>query len=172
MQKISILFEIIPILGLTLYFIIGMLIAASFRNLRLEIEHYLATNAATNGVTTNINVVRPKFEFRFKKWRRAYFNLCDTVHLFQICFDSILLIWVVNIFITFINITFSLVSIVSRFGPDLEQVTLLVVFFIRTVLNLFVLTIVPVVIHKEVSISSFSHSLNIFGGRISRKFNY
>lgn len=151
------LLEISDILGLVLYLTIGLLIAAQFRQLHLEIEHYFRITfvnwpASINSKSMNKNNLL-NFSFRLRKWHATYNKLFDIVHQFQNCFDTLLLFWIVFLFITFINYTFYLVDAVSFSLADIEQVFQLLVYVGKHTINLLVLTAVPMVIQKQVRLS-------------------
>lgn len=153
-QVIAIFLEIIAVIGLVSYFTIGLLIAAHFRYLRFDMENYLEVICGANWPIKIDEVLKresPKLLYHLlKKWRRTYSKLTDIIHQFQICFDSILLIWIVYIFISFISNTFYFVVVFTRFGTEVELTSDLAIFSIRNGLNLFALTTIPAIIHHEV----------------------
>ena len=155
MEGIIDILEIFDIFGLVLYSTIGLIIAAHFRYLRLNIDNHLHSilfhvNRSSNRITKDND--NSNFSFRLKKWRRTYTVLLDTLNLFQICFDQILFFWTVFIFIAFINNTFVLVNMVTCPGTSINLKGILntVVYLTKNAINLLVLSIIPVIIHREV----------------------
>lgn len=150
LETLTLLTEIYDVLGLVLYLTIGLLIATHFRYLRFNIENYsysIICDANRHSALSDMTKINDKSNFllRLKKWRHTYTKLLHIVHLFQICFDSTLFIWIVYIFISFINNSFYLVNRPTHFG-----VLNLVVYIIRIVVDIHVLTLVPIIIHREV----------------------
>ena len=85
-----------------------------------------------------------------KKWKQLHVALLDIVGQIQCCFGPFLLIFIVLTIVSVIVNSFFLVNGIRMIGTDLNELWGFTFLVIRCFVNLFVLSICPVILQQQV----------------------
>ena len=137
--------------GVVSFAIVCWLISFHIDQLREKINNFFTSSIDDMHLTVKeIHLQKTSVESALDTWKEFYINIIETISCVQDCFGPFLFLWISLVFVNLVNNSFFLMIGLLRFGFDLNETWEFFVFLIRSLINLFVLTVSPVILDRKV----------------------